>query len=102
MAELSLAAVTTMGGACTGRGPGGPQPVRVRLHGGGIVGRGAVGGLAAGEVAGLAVGDEPVRARGPLEAAAKSPAPRLRAWLPGGGLTAGGAASGSCFAAVEP
>ncbi len=62
MAELSLAAVTTMGGACTGRGPGGPQPVRVRLHGGGIVGRGAVGGLAAGEVAGLAVGDEPVRA----------------------------------------
>src|SRR5579859_1252939 len=41
---------------------GGGQPVRVGLHGGGIVGRGPLGGLAAGQVAGLGVGDEPVRA----------------------------------------
>ena len=38
--------------------------MRVGLRGGGVVWRGAFGGLAAGEVAGLAVGDQPVRAGG--------------------------------------
>ena len=61
--EAGVQALDVGGAALAERAAlGGAQPVRVRLDGGGIVGRGAAGGLAAGEVAGLAIGNEPVRA----------------------------------------
>src|SRR6202023_839489 len=94
-----------VGGAAlvSGAAFGGSQPVCVGLDRGGAVGRGTLGGLAAGEVAGLGVGDEPVRSgRGQVRLAVVAGVLDEHADPAGhGGMAGGGIVTGIVFLLVR-